>query len=175
MTTRRKDNQPEVSKKLIKGNLTRGNIKFIDAKLEGKNNTDAARIGGYSYPTQSGYELMKSPKIQTALLERMEEAGINDKFIAKGLKEGCKALAPPRKDGGKQYADYFTRKQYLDIILRVRGDFAPETQQSISKHITVVIDHNMIKALKDSGGLDEKEAEVIECEVIKEEKGNGKG
>lgn len=159
---------PQVKKKLNKDGLNRGMEKFINAKLEGKNNTDAARIADYTFPRQQGYALMKNPKVQSALLTRMEDAGINDKFIAKGLKEGCKALAPPRKDGGKQYADYFTRKQYLDIILRVRGDFAPETQQSISKNITVVIDHNMIKALKDAGGLDEKEAEVIECEVIKE-------
>lgn len=173
--TERKDGQPIVKRQVLKSGLTRGQTKFIDAKLEGKNNTDAARLAHYSYPKQSGYELMKQPKIQTALLERMEEAGINDKFIAKGLKEGCKALAPPRKDGGKQYADYFTRKQYLDIILRVRGDFAPETHQSISKHITVVIDHNMLKALKDVGVLSEEETKVIEHEPIREEEENAKG
>ena len=171
MAVNRKDNQPKVSPRVVKDNLTRGNIKFIEAKLEGKNQTDAARLAGYSFPRQSGYDLMEQPKIQSALLTRMEDAGIDDNFIAKGLKEGCKALAPPRKDGGEQYADYFTRKQYLDIILRVRGDFAPETHQHISKNITVVIDHNMLKALKDAGGLDEKEAEVIEHEPIREENG----
>jgi hypothetical protein len=96
----------------------------------------------------------------------MEKAGINDTLIAKKLRDGLDAMAPPRKDGGKQYEDQFVRKQFLDVIFKVRGDYAPERTENIEKNIVIVMDGRMIEALRDSKALPIEEADVLDAEIV---------
>lgn len=135
--------------------------KFVKGVLAGNNLCEAARLAGYkgtSYPQR----LMNRADVQRLLLSEMEKAGINDGFLAKRLKDGLNAKTVPRRDGGKRYDDQFVRKQFMDIVLKVRGDYAPEKVETTTKTIQLVIDHKMLEALKDSKALPEKELEELE-------------
>ena len=109
MTEAKKDKLNRRQKKFVK-NLARTNV-------IGK----SALSAGYADRTQ-GSHLLREPKIQSALMVEMEKIGIHDEFLAKKLKHGLNSYYPPKKEGGKKYPDFFTRKQYLDSILKVRGD-----------------------------------------------------
>tara|TARA_B100000953_G_scaffold168442_2_gene138761 strand:- start:59 stop:502 length:444 start_codon:yes stop_codon:yes gene_type:complete len=46
---------------------------FIDAIINGKNQTQAARTAGYSHPAQAGYTLMKSPGIVAKIQQERQK------------------------------------------------------------------------------------------------------
>ena len=46
---------------------------FIDAIVDGKNQTQAARIAGYAFPAQSGCTLMKSPGIVAKIQQERQK------------------------------------------------------------------------------------------------------
>jgi hypothetical protein len=98
----------------------------------------------------------------------MERTGINDTLLATKLLEGLSAMAPPRRDGGTQYADQFVRKQFLDVIFKVRGDYAPDRTETTEKHITIVMDGRMVEALRDSKMLETQDADVLEAEIVRD-------
>jgi hypothetical protein len=103
------------------------------------------------------------------LKKRLEEAGLNEEKIASKISDGLEATAPPRKDGGTLYPDQFVRKQFLDLLLRIRGDYAPEVSEHVEKVIHVTIDRDMVKSLRDSGFIAEDEGEILEAEIVKED------
>jgi len=143
--------------------ITSRQRKFIKAVVQGNTYRAAAIKAGYQSPDY-GSILMKQPHIRTALQAYMHKAGITDELIARKLKEGLNAKTVPRSEGGKRYDDQFVRKQFLDIVLRIRGDYAPEKFEAVNKQITLVIDNKMLEALKDSKAL--TEADVVELERL---------
>ena len=46
---------------------------FIDAIINGKNQSEAARLSGYASPAQAGYMLMKSPKIVAKIQQERQK------------------------------------------------------------------------------------------------------
>jgi hypothetical protein len=138
--------------------------KFVRRILDGETMSQAASSAGFG-PTY-GSSLMKQPAIRSLLVTEMERAGINDTLLATKLLDGLDAMAPPRRDGGKQYADQFVRKQFLDVIFKVRGDYAPDRTESTEKHITIVMDGRMVDALRDSKMLETQDADILEAEIV---------
>lgn len=143
---------------------------FVSELLKGKSQSQAAVAAGYK--ADYGTDLMKNPAVAGLLHRAMQQAGIDDLLIARKLREGLDAKTPPRKEGGKQYPDQFVRKQFLDVIFKLRGDYAPEKSEHTNKSISLTIDRGMIEALKDTKYLTEAEVEILEAEIVKEENAN---
>jgi len=143
--------------------------RFVSELLKGKNQTQAAVSAGYRADYAS--DLMKMPQVKGLLDKAMRDAGIDDLLIARKLREGLDAKTPPKKEGGKQYADQFVRKQFLDVIFKLRGDYAPERTENVQKSISITIDRGFLEALKDTKFLSAHEAEVLEAEIVRDEHG----
>jgi hypothetical protein len=156
MPASKSDNEPSVKQR-----------KFVSELIRGSSQSAAAVSAGYSASSSS--DLMKNPAVQGLLNEAMKQAGIDDLLIARKLREGLDAKAPPRKDGGRQYPDQFVRKQFLDVIFKLRGDYAPEKSEHLTKTINLTLDMGMIKALKDTQFLDAEEVQLLESHLVSEE------
>lgn len=146
--------------------ITRQHRKFAEGLSEGMKQEEAALYAGFS--GSYGKDLARHPEIKSLLLQKLEEKGLNEDRIAEKLDEGLDAMAPPRKDGGTLYPDNFVRKQYLDLLCRIRGDYAPEKSEHVEKKIQITLDLGMLKGLHDSGLLSAKDVEILEAEVISE-------
>ena len=147
--------------------LTGQHRKFVRKRAAGESIKDSADYSGFS--NQYGRELANMPIVKTAIVKAMDKAGINDHLLARKVKQGLNAKTAPRTEGGKRYDDQFVRKQWADIVFKLRGDYAPEKSESTHSEIILVINEKRIKGLRDSGAISEDEAEVLEAEVIKEE------
>lgn len=144
--------------------LTRQHRKFVEGLSEGMTQENASVYAGYS--PSYGKDLARHPEVKSLLLQKLEEKGLNEDRIADKIDEGLDAMAPPRKDGGTLYPDNFVRKQYLDLLCRIRGDYAPEKSEHIEKKIHITLDLGMLKSLKDSGMLTAEDANVLEAEIV---------
>jgi phage terminase small subunit len=140
--------------------------RFVSELLKGKTQSQAAVAAGYKADYAS--DLMKLPQVRGFLDKAMVKAGIDDLLIARKLREGLDAKTPPRKEGGKQYPDQFVRKQYIDLICKIRGDYAPDKSEHINKTINLTIDMGMLKALKDTRFLSAKEVDYLEAEIVRD-------
>lgn len=145
---------------LAKTGLAPKHYQFIGGLLSGKSIKDASLNAGFGQA--SGYDLMKNPAIRNELQRQMEVAGIDDKYLALKIKQGLNARTVPQKDGGKRYDDQFVRKQWADLAIKVKGGYAPEKIESEVKVIQLVIDGNMIQALKDSRAVSNEELASLE-------------
>jgi hypothetical protein len=155
---------------------------FIRNLMSGKGINESGLAAGFGRRT--GYDLMRKPAIRSELARQLEEVGVTDTYIAKKVKQGLNAKTVPQKENGKRYDDQFVRKQWADIAIKVKGGYAPEKIETEHKIVQLVIDSNMLKALKDSRALNEKEVkylehlpvepgEIIDVEEIRETTGAG--
>lgn len=151
--------------------LTRQHRKFVEGLSDGMTQPAAAQYAGFA--SSYGKDLARVPAIKTLLMQKLEEKGLTEDKIAEKLAEGLDAMAPPRKDGGTLYPDNFVRKQYLDLLCRIRGDYAPDKTEHTEKKIQITLDLGMLKSLKDSGMLSSEDAEVLDAEIVKSEEGAG--
>jgi phage terminase small subunit len=132
----------------------------------------AAKRAGFACGSY-GSALLKEPHIQTAIQQEMVRQGITDTLLSKKMKDGLNATYPAKfsTEGAllqQESPDMFTRKQYIDMILKVRGDYAPEKHQIESKTIVIHLNNELIKGLKDANAITEVEAEVLEAEIVDE-------
>jgi hypothetical protein len=134
--------------------------KFIKHLLNGQNISNSSQLAGFG--RQTGYGLMKNPAIKNELARQMEKAGITDQYLAKKIKQGLNAKTAPQKDGGTRYDDQFVRKQWADLAIKVKGGYAPEKIETEHKIIQLVIDGNMLQALKDSKAISRDELKELE-------------
>lgn len=74
--------------------LTLKQRKFVGGYLEGKPLVQAAVEAGYAPSTaaRGATELLRSPKVRTAIQEAMEQSGVTDECLAGILREGLAAL-----------------------------------------------------------------------------------
>ena len=156
------------SKKQELTRLTGKHRKYVRKRAAGESIKDSSGYAGFSH--QYGRELACQPIIKTAIVKAMDDAGINDSYLAKKVKQGLNAKTVPKSKGGKRYDDQFVRKQWADITFKLRGDYAPEKSESTHSEIVLIINDRRIKGLRDSGAISEDEAEILEAEIIKEEK-----
>ena len=132
---------------------------FIRHLLSGKPISQSSRLAGFG--NQTGYGLMKNPAIQNELARQMEEAGISDKYLARKIKQGLNARTIPQRENGTRYDDQFVRRQFVDMAIKVKGGYAPEKLETEHKVIQIVIDSNMIGALKDAKAISDSDLEDI--------------
>jgi len=157
-----------MAKQLTKKTTNRKQKKFVKKLVEtGGNIAQATDLAGYA--PGHGYHLMKQPKIQTELQLALENAGLTDDTIADKIKEGQEATYV-KKDGGKPYPDYHARHKYVDMQIKVGGGYAPEKHEIRQEKLVVILSPELRKGLLDAEALTEDEMEVIEAEVVKEEK-----
>jgi len=64
--------------------------KFIQAKLEGKSNAQAAREAGYSESVArvAGRKILDNPRVQAKLQQLMERAGLTDERLSAAINSG---------------------------------------------------------------------------------------
>ncbi len=119
-----------------------------------------------------GHHLLRKENVQMALMYAYEKAGITDNYIVQKIKQGMNAKYPPRKDGGKQYPDMFTRKHYLDMYFKTTGGYAPEKHEITEKKIVIVMNAETVKGLKDSKSISEEEGDYLEAEIVEQDGSN---
>lgn len=124
----------------------------------------SAVLAGYSDPSY-GTRLLQVERVKGAVLQALEDAGLGDRYLATKLKEGCEAVYPIKKSSSGSVIqdndpDYFVRSIYLDKVLKVRGDYAPEQHEVTEKKIIVMITPGFMKGLIDT--------EVLSLDEVKE-------
>lgn len=141
--------------------------KYIRNRLSGDNKALAARRAGYLGQGYGSF-LERQPMIQTMLQEALERKGLTDDKVADVLDDGLKSFYV-KKDGGTEYPDFHAREKYLVDLIKIKGGFAPEKHEVTEKRIILMITPDFKKGLKDSGLIDDKDEEIIDAEIIKEE------
>lgn len=113
---------------------------------------------------QYGSQLMKNPKIQTALQEELDALGVDKQLVVRKLKQGLNAYRVIR-DGGKKYKDFHAIHKYLDMYMKLEGHYAPEKHEIKQEKLIMVITPETIKGLKDSKAIPDR---IVEGEVVEE-------
>ena len=148
-------------------NLTRLQRGFVKNLAEtGKISESALRAGSID-PTY-GSHLLRNENVQLALMEAYDKAGISDGYIVSKIKQGMNAKYPPRKDGGRQYPDYFTRKHYIDMFFKTTGGYAPEKHEVSEKRIIIVMSPGTVKGLVDAKAISEDEGDFLDAEIVEQ-------
>ena len=124
--------------------------------------TDVGYKGNY------GSQLMRNPKIQTALQEELELLGVTKELIVRKLKQGLNAYRV-LKDDGKKYKDFHAIVKYLDMYMKLEGHYAPEKHELKQERLVIVLGADMRKGLIDAEAITEEEADIIEAEIVEEE------
>jgi len=113
-----------------KQELTLKQRRFVHGYLEGKPIVQAAAEAGYSASTgaRGAAELLRSPKVRTAIQEALENAGVTDECIATIIREGLAALKVTHlihkgKIKPLGAADWAARHRFLDTVLRLKAAF----------------------------------------------------
>ena len=144
--------------------LTNKHKRFVRNTIAGMSSAMAASRAGYA--PSYGKNLLQQPAVRTELALQMQKAGITETLLAKKLREGLNAQTPPKREGGQQYEDQFVRKQFLDVIFKLRGDYSSIKTEHTEKRITILMDSNMVKSLRDSRAITAEEGDILEAEVI---------
>ena len=157
-----------MAKQLTKKKTNPKQKKYAKKYVEtGGNVAKATDLAGYA--PGHGYHLMKQPKIQTEIQKALVDAGLTDNTAAERIEEGQKAMYV-KKDKGKEYPDWHARHKYLDMQIKIGGGYAPEKHEIKQERLVVILSPELRKGLIDAEAITEDEMEVIEAEVIKEEK-----
>ena len=149
--------------------LTTLQKKFVKNLVEtGKVKESALRAGSID-PTY-GSHLLRNEGVQLALMQAYDKAGITDGYIVSKIKQGMNAKYPPRREGGKQYPDMFTRKHYIDMFFKTTGGYAPEKHEVKEKRIVIVMSPGTVKGLVDAKAISEDEGDFLEAEIVEDAK-----
>jgi hypothetical protein len=150
--------------------------KLLDNLTNGKFNTykDALIDAGYSESTatKAPQKILGNVRIQTALQEALEKAGLSDGFIATGIKEGCEATKVisanviVKGNSGDEMKeadsmtkdfidveDYPTRLKALDMAIKLKGGY-PKEQIELTGEVGIYR-AEFAKPLKEITGEDE--------------------
>lgn len=146
---------------------SRKHKKFIQNVAKGQNLTRAATNAGFMSPGYGSY-LMRQPIIRDGLARVMEKAGATDENVANVLGEGLGAIMV-KKDGGKEYVDYETRRRYAELILKTKKDIDSVGSNVSNTQINIVVTPELAKGLVDSGAVTIEEIEELQHEPIREE------
>ena len=110
--------------------LTIRQHKFVRGYLEGKPMVRAATEAGYAPSTaaRGAAELMRSPKVRSAIHEALEEAGVTGESLADVLREGLDAtkVISYIEDGSPtcvEVEDWAVRYRFLELACKLMGAF----------------------------------------------------
>ena len=144
--------------------------KFAKNFVQSGTTNKSALKAGYSSGSY-GSALKKLEHVQSEIQQEKVRQGIDDVLLTRKMKDGLNAVYPAKfsKDGvilQQEAKDYFTRHKYIDTVLKVRGDYAPEKHQIETKTIVIHVDKTFIKGLKDANAISDVEAEILEAEIV---------
>lgn len=130
-----------------------------------KSGTDVGYKGNY------GSQLMKNPKIQTALQEELDALGVDKELIVRKIKQGLNSYRVI-KDGGAKYKDFHAIIKYLDMWMKIGGHYAPEKHEIKQEKLVIILSPELRKGLIDAEAITEDEAKIIEVEILEEKEDN---
>jgi len=158
--------------------LTAREKKFVKYFCESGKIGDAALRAGYNQG-KYGTFLKGQERIQLAIEDKMKRIGLTDTMALRTLKQGIKAMTPPRYAKAlpgqepqiliPESPDHMNRPRYLDIYFKVTKRYAPEgtTTQNKVTMIQINLTEERVKGLLDSGAI--TDAEVEEIKELKHE------
>lgn len=147
------------------GKISRKEDKFVKNVVKHADVAKATDLAGLS--KGYGYHLMKQSKILNRIQQELENVGLGDITVAKKLKKMLKATMV-KKDGGREYLDNHAVLKALDMIIKIKGGYAPEETISRQEKMIFIITPETIKGLKDAK-VGKEDLEIIEVEAITEE------
>lgn len=100
---------------------------------------------------------LENKRVNAARLARKIKAGLDATNAAKYSKEGTVIQ--------EENPDFAIQQKYIDMTLKIRGDYAPEKTEIEHKVITLNLTPEFIKGLKDSKAITTKE--VTELKELK--------
>lgn len=113
--------------------LTVKQQRFVQGYLSGKTITAAATEAGYSPSTaaRGATELLRSPKVRTAIQTALEAAGITDERLAATISDGLEATKTAHIVHGGQMQtlespDWAARHRFVDTSLRLKNSYPAE-------------------------------------------------
>ena len=120
---------------------------------------------------QPGYgsQLMQNPKILTAIQVELDNMGATADVIARKIRKGFDATRVI-KDEGKKYPDFHAQHKFLDMALKIRGDYAPEKHEIRQETLTLIVTPETIKGLEDAEAITKAEVKILTTEATKEKK-----
>lgn len=111
--------------------LTIRQHKFVRGYLEGKPMVRAATEAGYAPSTaaRGAAELMRSPKVRSAIHQALEDADVTGDHLASVLREGLDAtkIITSIEDGvaaSLEVEDWAVRHRYLELACKLLGAFS---------------------------------------------------
>lgn len=112
---------------------------------------------------KSELRLIPNTSIKKALLDE----GVNDKKIAKRINEGLDALRPAKYSVkgdiiAEEVPDQKIRQEYVDIVLKIFGHYAPEKSQVEKRTIVLNITPELLKGLIDAKAITPEEVKELE-------------
>lgn len=127
----------------------------------------SANLAGFS-PAYA-QKLMHDQKFLTKLQLELDKQGLDDMGLVGKLKEGLEAYTV-KKDKGEHYPDFHAIQKTLDMIFKLRGDYAPEKHEITQKQVIIHFTPEFLEGLKDSRILTDDEVKIIEKRALEEEK-----
>jgi predicted transcriptional regulator len=100
---------------------------------------------------QAVSQQIKEPYIKSVMSQLLDKAGVNDKFIATKIKEGCEAKKLVYVENGdaehgekaREYDDdYATRHRYIETALKVKGHLVAEVSPTNQNHLHLHLESN---------------------------------
>ena len=168
----------EEKKKRVSTKKKKTATKFAKKLVQHGNKELAARQCGLH--EKYGHQIVRQPEFLTALQIVLDEEGLDDLVVAQTIKKGLSAYYV-RKDGGKKYPDFHAIDKALTQLIKVKGGYAPEKTEHIEKRMVFNVTPDAIKALRDCEIPEkeikvlvdpEEEGDVIDAEVVEENKGD---
>jgi hypothetical protein len=100
----------------------------VEGILEGESAAAAGRAAGVG----NGTAIARRPAVRGALLQVLEDQGVNDSLLARTIREGLEATRPDtyHRDGSLTVGgpDQGIRHKFLGTVLTMRGDLATDAQ-----------------------------------------------
>lgn len=145
-----KEEKKEQKRMKRKRTLTYHEVKFVEGKIKGMNNKDAALFAGYSLSSASNQatRLMQKEKI----IRELDKVGLTDAVLAKTLKTNMEAGI-----GVKATAD--TSLKAVELALKLKGHLHEEKGDTTNN-----IQYNDLRNLTDEE-LKQK-LEILQGEVV---------
>lgn len=150
---------------LIRKKLTVKQQKFVKKYVESGKVATAAANAGYGSPGYGSY-LKAQPNIQNAIERAMTKAGITEDLVGQTIKEGLGSTTPKLYDKSGmniirgEHPDFHVRKEYVDIVLKVKGAYAPERRETLDRRFVINVNLDTLKGMA--------EADVLDAEEVKE-------
>jgi hypothetical protein len=104
--------------------LTKRQRKYVDARVKGAGQREAARQAGYSASTVTlaSRAVERSPAVQSAFQKALAKAGATDAKLAQVIAGGLDAEKVTYTEAGEMRdPDWYNRHKFADLTVRLKG------------------------------------------------------